>query len=178
MISLVAFAKAALHAFDDVRFFLARYMSASPPLLDYPITDQPGWSFLFAYLLTGVAPQGFTARGFPWPHYGSWLLVLPRPAIAVNEPQLRAWATKAGLRSNVEVRLQVARTILHEVGHMRLHPHLLNPAPAAPFAQPARGEDEDEAWVYAYTVLAIIQGDYALCSRSTNGFDDTPAIPL
>jgi hypothetical protein len=178
MINPASFAKTASQAFEDVQDFIQDHMCPPKPVLPYPFLGSLLWAAVLVRKLTGVCVQNFSR--LPAKNYGSWLLVLPEPGIAVSADQLEWWYANPPKGSfPVPPSTQIARTVLHELGHMKMHPHLLRPAPAtgkfAPWANP---KDEEQAWIYAGSVMTILMGDYARHARVTRGVDDTPRVAL
>jgi hypothetical protein len=100
------------------------------------------------------------------------------PAIAVNSRQIKDWANVGKKAGRFMEEVINARCIYHEVGHIRLHNHLINPpAPGgaqvlAPHSTPL---DEEQAWVFAFVVIGMMLGDYAEFQRLYHNRDDSPA---
>jgi len=120
---------------------------------------------------------------FPKSGYASWLFG-PTPQIAVDMEQIKQWkpnaVSKSGEIENCNSDIQLARVILHEIGHCRIHgEHLLSPDRIDPngWAEPAKADEEEEAWVYSGLVLALFLGKYAL-EICPNGYDNTSKIPI
>ncbi len=179
MIALADYGRCVLQAYGDTRDFLGKIAGPVPAPLPHPfITDSTIlWYLHFAMMFTGTTH--LPCESIP-SNYGSWLMVDPGPRIAVNFRQLGRWekrAKQSPSRQPLDVCLQTARCVLHEVGHLKLHKHLHQPPSSGNLAHPANEKDEGEAWVYAMTVLAILLGEYACCMRQ-HGQDDTCAIPV
>lgn len=166
-------------AYDDVLAFFREFLPEGGPRF----VTSSDWAHSFAYIIADAPPQVF-AQSFPKKEYGSWLAVLDRSdpvnpvaAIAINEGKLIEWEETPPGRVPVPAVLQEARAILHEVGHIHLHPHLLrDDAPAPPYTPEAARREEEEAWVYAFVTLAVLLGDYAYFMRVTKDMDNTPGV--
>ena len=174
MITRLKHWRACRRAHKDVRSFCRHLPAQLPcPFVDHWHT----WIFYFARRFAGVRIlQGLTR--LPQTRYGSWLMVLPSPAVVINAYQLRQWSQASGARRHVvPFELQVVRTVLHEIGHMRVSPYLLKRAGRRRFALPCKPSDEEAAWVYAIAALGILLGDYALHMREQD-IDDTTAVAV
>lgn len=170
MIGLVDFGRAALQAYQDVEKFLGSGAVGPPPS---PLPDpfihhirRWNWYVNFAIKFTGVIPYRFSR--FPLTGYGSWLFARKKPVIVINYDQLKAWEQNPPGDYAVPGLVQAARAVLHEIGHLRLHKHLLAGAPPGRFARAATRQEEEEAWVYAMCALAILVGRYARQVRPDN----------
>jgi hypothetical protein len=125
------------------------------------------WAVRLAKQAAGVDVWPFLR--LPSPGFASWIMLLPSPVIAVDEAQIQAWASK----TRVSVSAQRTRTIIHEVGHLLLHDRLRKDPVG--FAVPATANEEQQAWVFAMSVLSLILGDY---SRTGSVGDDCPSMML
>lgn len=80
----------------------------------------------------------------------------------------------------------IVKLVLHELGHIELHPRLRRlcaryPGSTVivvseemdPLASPCTGREESEAWKFAGFVLGICFGDYAMNMRQQHNADDT-----
>ena len=177
MINSKRFTQASQQAYLDVTQFFDECLPGPMPVFDRRFFGKDLiWAYIFAFKITGVGPVGMGR--LPRPGFSSWLMTSPDTAIALFESQLTMWQQKPPTRFAVRQELQKARTVLHEVGHIRLQPHLLRGSSGV-FAIPAEPGDEEQAWVYAGTVLALLLGDYAYLARtSPGGSDTTPAVSM
>ena len=143
------------------------------------------WAVWFARIAGGGAVTQRFKSSLPQ-GYGSWLVRLSAPGgafvpmIAINSSQIRAWAGSAARQDQpFREALITARCVYHEVGHIRLHGHLIRAGgPAAVsggLAPQSTPEEEEEAWVFTFILLGMIVGDYAEGSRLRIGRDDSPA---
>jgi hypothetical protein len=175
MITPPKFKRAVLQAYQDVQDFLTEVVGPPSAILPDPFIQSIktyNWYVNFAMKFTGVCQ--YPVADLPLPNYGSWLLATPKPKVAINYGQLEQWSTSPPGDYPVPVLVQAARAVLHEVGHLRLHRHLWEAPPSGVFAKDASLEDEEEAWIYAMTALAVLLGAYASKKRP----DDSSAIAL
>jgi hypothetical protein len=178
MINPVLFAKTTFQAFEDAHEFMQDYMRPPNPVISYPFLGWAPWAAFFVKMLTQVTVQNLSR--LPAQGYGSWLLLLPQPTIAVSADQTDFWfKNPPGWGPPVPPSTQVARTVLHELGHMKMQPYLLaDQRNVQHFAPTANPKDEEQAWIYAATVITIFMGDYARHKRITEGIDDTCAVAI
>lgn len=117
----------------------------------------------------------------PQSGYVSWLLVGPL-GIAFDSEQVRAWSTIVGENAPAE-EVQIARAIMHELGHIFGTPGLLSRQhkriikKGQTFTAPATKEEEDTAWVWAMSAFAIALGHHAWRRRPL-GLDDTTVLAI
>lgn len=172
-------------AADRAHFALQVYLGSStlgPRVMLYdeaksgPNVPFPVWFARFA----GGAPVQRFKRAVP-AGFGSWLMRMqgPRgfvPVIAVNTSQIDTWARPRDRKTRRFWQdVITARCVIHEVGHILLHPHLLKgPAASHTLARKAGPAEEEQAWVFAFIVIGMIIGDYAEACRDRRSCDDSP----
>ena len=122
----------------------------------------------------------------PKPQFASWLYISSsktkdRPirgstgaTIGLDSRVIKEWFKETA----VPVNCQLIRTLLHEFGHWRVSPNLVErPNYRDGFSADASPEEEEKAWVFAIIFLSILVGDYALESRkSPQDKDDVPKL--
>jgi len=112
------------------------------------------------------------------PGFASWLVRSGNGTggIALYVTQMVKWAAK----TKMPLHVQKIRSIIHELGHIKLSPHLLQntlpPAPRqdvrrSPYASPF---EEEMAWVFACAFMGFFLGDYSFNSRKDHARDDAP----
>lgn len=180
MVGKTVWSKAVEKAYDKVEHFRAdqfrRTKNEFEPrsLLSSDPTGRTMLAVDFARFCAGTPVYPFSQ--LPEPGFASWLVRLPIPAIAVDWAQLDAWAGEA----QVPVDVLVARTILHEVGHVLLQPGMLgteyDASGNAIFVATADPADENIAWIFALTVLTLGLGDYSEACKRMRDSDDTPKV--
>lgn len=129
---------------------------------------------LFVTNLTGATVVPF--KKLPHPNFASWLFSVSESdmAIYLDQRQMLVWQQQTGS----DVQTQQIRSILHELGHLRLAPRLME-GPTATFAPHATANEEENAWAYAMIFLALVLGDYCLNARQhPHNCDDTPKVRL
>ncbi len=171
---------AAQEAFDALDAYMKH--SSMSPLVMLQQLNAAGpyaqWSLWFAKVAASASAQRF-ARLVPQGD-GSWLMRVAgrtaiKPTIALNSKQLREWG-KAHTHPDRRFAetLITDRCIYHEVGHIKLHGHLLAAGAVWGLAPQATPQEEEEAWVFCFIVLGMVVGDYAEHCRERRNMDDSP----
>lgn len=106
------------------------------------------------------------------PGFASWLLKCGdgKGGIALYSKTMASWAGRSGMPLHV----QKIRCIIHELGHIKTNPDLLNNTPAAKNAPYATAEDEETAWAFTGAFLGLMLGRYSKMIRATRLEDDAP----
>lgn len=118
----------------------------------------------------------------PEPGFASWLHISSeaegRPTgatIGVDTKLMGDWFKTSAM----PMVCQMLRSVLHELGHYRLSPHLVDRAKPDGFSADASDEEEEKAWVYAFIFLGILAGAYAReCRKPEHNRDDVPKVYL
>lgn len=141
-----------------------------PPLVDdrylalHAFAERYG--FLVMQILRSDFPPGFAS----WLDPSATTPFFPRGTIYLCVEQMKAWAVSPPGNESVGILHQANRSILHEIGHSFLnvqkHPDVIFEG-----QYESDGEEEESAWLFAFTFLAILAGDYSRTKRET-GIDD------
>ena len=174
MLTLPRFLQIAETAHTTIAAFSST-TGASPRTLLSPFPNRrPMWATMFAQMSADMTVTQW--RRLPLPNFASWLVLLPKPCVAVDRAQIGAWCEKPTNLCSVHPDLQITRAIIHEVGHKLLHPRLAAAGiGAAPTATP---EEEEEATTFAMTTVAVVMGDSAWLNRTRSQGDDSPSMPI
>lgn len=159
-------------AYEDIRSFCGHAGSPSQEMLSDIVPNMRALQAAkFAQAVQKIHVIPFAK--LPKEGFASWLMSIPQIRIAVADMQLAEWEQS---RRGPVADVQKARTIIHEVGHARVQPALTAGATdQRGFVPSCRPEDEERAWVYAMSIMAIVLGDYAKMARRRLG-DDTPSV--
>ena len=118
----------------------------------------------------------------PLPRHGylSWLLVRPFIGIAFDKDQ--EFGRETAPENTPVIDVQIARTILHECGHLFSTDELLSSdeglieIEGITFTKCSSPEQEEKAWVWAMCAFGLAMGHYAWKRRDGNDYDDTPKL--
>ena len=130
---------------------------------------------LFIVNLTGATIQNF--RSLPAPNYGSWLFTTSagNSSIYLDQRQMTVWHQETGMPLDI----QQLRSIVHELGHLRMNLRLAAGKSGHGFVEPSYPEEEEAAWIYAMLFIGLILGDYSFNSRKPpDDCDDVPKLRL
>jgi len=191
MIDLGDFKKAVEEAYEQFRLFVTQCPSAreflkQPPNQDRtPIVQQ----FLEDIHKCTVVPLNRLQPG-----YASWLFSMGegRMKVVYDHSQIQGWAKEqmktiigspppnnAPALSKFLEDVQTTRSLLHELGHLRLAEDLLANLRKSPPNERkwATAQEEQKAWVFAFCFLGLMLGKYAHETRQIDDHcDDAPKI--
>jgi hypothetical protein len=104
--------------------------------------------------------------------FGSWLMKTGdgEGGITIYRKQLAIWYTQTKLPLHV----QQIRCIVHELGHIKLSPHLLKGTVRSQNAPHATPLEEEFAWLFTCVFLGAFLGDYSRQIRLGSLLDDAP----
>jgi len=179
-------------AHEDATEFHDNYLSGTtreffdrePRLIKRAVSDV----IKFCTLHAALSVQ--TVLVLPRPNFASWLIKLSptQGGIAMAENQMRQWEWMPPdgnpyHAKGIPVPTQKIRSMIHELGHhvisdlCGLNSTIRTGVPAGQPVAPSVPHEEELAWVYAFTFLGILLGDYALESRSgLLDMDDLPRV--
>jgi len=173
MIGTIEFAEACDYAHAFAVDFTGRHISG----LDFFPIDTPELYFRstqYEQIRLFATSYGFQVLPFDRsripPNYASFLFLDPisPDTIGLSIGQMRVWRDHEGLPISV----QAIRSVLHEIGHRFLTVPRRGPLVfVAPFV--ANAVEEDAAWAFCMTFLALLAGDYAELRRAAD-IDDFP----
>lgn len=180
MILFQDYSDAAKLAYNDAVIFSTRYLPprdffAQDTHMDFELTIARLKLFVLKQTACRIIPD-FDL--LPVKNFASWLARTKdgKGAIFLFARQMMNWEQT----SRMPQRVQKIRSIIHELGHIRLTPKLLISAKPGEITIPASPEEERVAWVYCLNFLAVILGEYSLNSRIQTpiGIDDAPKLFL
>jgi len=165
--------------------YVSIHKSGLPPdyIVAAPLTAKRMAAMRFAQAVTkqmSGTPAVIIECTLPKPGYLSWLLLRPL-GIAFDSSQVRA-GVRAKRQNVPPDETQIARAILHELGHIFATPELLARRQSLivkdgkTFAPPGTPLEEERAWVWAMSVFGIAMGYYARRRRECAFYDDAMTL--
>jgi len=176
MIQPADYSKTAALAYDEALAFL-RQIGTARGFLAAPSNPNtmPRTTALNHFVTRRHSCAVYPFRNLPKPEFASWLFSTGdgRMAIAVDNKQIDAWTKVSTLSRDV----QMARSVVHELGHFHLSESLRQGRQPGGYTSAATAAEEEKAWIFCFAFFAVLMGSYAREGRGAPHFcDDAPKV--